>query len=319
MKKIPVVFAFDDNYTLPASIAIKSLLESKNDTTEYEIIVLHSGLKRYTIEKMDKIAQIRYIEVDKTVLNNAPCSQSWPLSVYYRLLIADLLHEYDKVIWSDVDVLFKGDLTDIYNTDISATDWAGVIAERQDESNGVHSHYPENKKEFIYMSGFMVINTKLWREKNMLKRFLDTINKFGNRLKMFDLDVLNLASDKIKAVPFEYCVLENIYDYADIKEAPEYQWLSKVYSDDALENAKSNPIIIHYAGAPVKIWKRKYADIPEYYRDYITSSPFYDKAFYFPDMKRKILVLSITVLQKLCFVKKYRNKLKGIKKNLVSR
>ena len=33
-KKIPVVFAFDDNYALPASVAIQSLIDSKAPTTE---------------------------------------------------------------------------------------------------------------------------------------------------------------------------------------------------------------------------------------------------------------------------------------------
>ena len=319
MKKIPIVFAFDGNYALPASIAIKSLTENKNTETEYEIIIFHNGLSQQTKSKMAEICSVRWIEVDETILNEAPSSYRLPLSVYYRLFIANLLPEYDKVIWSDVDVLFKGDLSSVYNTDMQGYDWAGVVAEKQSETNGVHTHFPENNKEFIYMSGFMVVNTKLWREKKMLNRFLEIIKTYENRLKMFDLDVLNLASDKIKAVPFEYCVLENIYDNDNIKNAPEYPWLSNVYSDEDLIKAKQYPMIIHYAGAPVKIWKRKFADIPEYYRDYITSSSFYDKAFYFPDMKRKTLVFLITVLQKLCFVKKYRNKLKRIKKNLVSR
>ena len=33
--KIPIVFAFDDNYALPASIAIKSLIDSKDVNTDY--------------------------------------------------------------------------------------------------------------------------------------------------------------------------------------------------------------------------------------------------------------------------------------------
>ena len=55
--KIPVVFAFDDNYALPASIAIQSLLDSKRPSTDYEIIVFHGGLSPKTIQKMEKIEQ----------------------------------------------------------------------------------------------------------------------------------------------------------------------------------------------------------------------------------------------------------------------
>ena len=37
MPKLPIVFAFDDNYRLPAWIAIKSLLDTAEDV-EYDIL-----------------------------------------------------------------------------------------------------------------------------------------------------------------------------------------------------------------------------------------------------------------------------------------
>ena len=43
---IPIVFAFDDRYALPASIAISSLLKSKHTGTEYKIIILDGGLSK---------------------------------------------------------------------------------------------------------------------------------------------------------------------------------------------------------------------------------------------------------------------------------
>ena len=55
--KIPVVFAFDDNYALPASIAIQSLLDSKRPSTKYEIIVVHGGLSPKQFKKWRKFAQ----------------------------------------------------------------------------------------------------------------------------------------------------------------------------------------------------------------------------------------------------------------------
>ncbi len=306
--KIPVVFAFDDNYALPASIAIQSLLDSKRPSTEYEIIVFHGGLSPKTIQKMEKICPIRWVKVDKTKLNNAPCSEYWPHSVYYRLFIADLLPEYGKVIWSDVDVLFKGDLADIYAQDLQGADWGGVIAERQDETQGVHPHYPENKKTYIYMSGFMLIDTKLWREKKMWDKFMEIIKTYGERLKFFDLAILNLAADKIYPVPFEYCVLENIYD--EMEKAPEWPWLERAQGKEALIKAKENPIIIHYAGRSPKVWKRSKDEIPAYYWGYIEKSPFYDKEFYFPGWRTKIKLLFLWFMIKICPVKSWRKKLK---------
>ena len=269
MNKIPIVFAFDNNYSLPASIAISSLLHTANEDTFYDIYVLYDTLKSDIVNKMNDMvfkypnAKINWIKIDPKKFKNFPNNASWPIVVYYRLLIHDLIPKYDKIIWSDVDVLFKKDLAQIYNLDIRDNYWAGVIAEKNSETDGFHKRFEENKNEFIFMSGFMVINAKKMREDNMTQKFFDTIKKFDKRLKMFDLEVLILSCDKIAFVPFEYCVLENIYE--DIKTAKEYPWLSKVYSYKELENAVNNPIIIHYAGKNPKIWDRPLDQIPDYY------------------------------------------------------
>lgn len=305
--KIPVVFAFDDDYALPASIAIQSLLESKKTSTEYEVIVFHGGLKPRTIRKMELICPIRWIKADANTLKNAP--QGWSgLETYYRLLIADLLPEYDKVIWSDVDVLFKGDLADIYAQDLQGADWGGIIAEKQDEKQGVHPHYSENKKPYVYMPGFMVIDAKLWRQKKMFERFLTIIQKYGKNLRMFDLDILNLAADKIYPVPFEYCVLENIYD--ELEKAPEWPWLERAQGKEALIKARENPVIIHYAGRCPKIWLRCKAQITEYYWKYIEKSPFYNQNDYVWSKAKALELLVLKILKALLVIKPWRRKVK---------
>lgn len=307
--KIPIVFAFDDNYALPASIAIQSLVDCAQSGTQYDIFVLHSGLKQSVMRKIEKIHPINWIRVDASMLKDAPMGWSG-IETYFRLLVADLIPQYDKIIWSDVDVLFRGDLTDIYNMSIDDADWAGIIAERADEKNGIHPHYPENTHDFIYMPGFMIINARQWRDENRIKTFFDIINKFGARLKFFDLDVLNLGAGKIAPVPFEYCVLERIYDNDDIKNAPEYPWLARAHSHAVLVHAKENPMIIHYAGGWPKIWMRKYNDIPKYYWEYIKKSPFYNNEFYFPGIKTRLNIIAIRILKRICPVKKWRQQLK---------
>ena len=318
MKKIPVVFAFDDNYALPASIAIKSLLDSKKKSTHYDIFVLYDDLKAETIEKIESITKINWVKVDRNLLKNAPRTDHWPLSVYYRLFIADLIPQYDKIIWSDVDVLFTGDLSDVYNMNIDDVDWAGIAAEKRSETNGVHQHFPENKKPFVIMSGFLLINAKQWREKNMLSRFFDTIGKYNTKLKMFDLEVLNLAVDKIAPIPFNYCVLENLYVAEDFHTAPEYPWLSHVYSDKKLQNAIDHPVIIHYAGPAVKIWNRSFNEIPGYYWKYLEKSPFYNHDYYFPGINTRIKMSILWLLIKITPIKKWRKRMRNTRRKLSS-
>lgn len=309
-KKIPIVFAFDDNYALPASIAIKSLWDNKKGDTEYDVFVLYSSLKKETIEKFNGISPINWIQVDKSFFKDAPINNIWSDVVYYRLLIQDLIPQYDKIIWSDVDVLFQGDLSNIYDTNLDDYYWAGVIAERQDEPNGIHAKFSENKNPYIHMSGFMVINAQKMRQDNMKAKFFETIKIFGSRLKFFDLDVLNLACDKIKSVPFEYCVLENIFDAEDIKKTKDYGWLCGFYSEQELQKAKKNPTIIHYAGQRIKIWNREYSKIPPYYWEYIKFSPFYNHNKYFPNLITRLKLLLVHILYKSVLYQPWRKVLK---------
>ncbi len=239
------------------------------------------------------------------------------IEAYYRLFMAKMLPEYDKVIYSDVDVLFRGDLSEVFNKNLSNYDWAGIIAERQDEKNGIHSHFDENKKDYIYMNGFMIANLEVWRNKNLLDRFIKIISEYGTRLRMYELDVLNLSADNITDVPFNYCVLENIYDNNDITKAKEYPWLCNAYGKDKLLEAKNNPIIIHYAGKNPKIWLRNPKEIPEYYLECIKKSPFYNKDYYYPSLKTLIKIFFIWSTIKICPIKKIRQILKQ-KRNKIS-
>lgn len=89
--------------------------------------------------------------------------------LYYRLLTPELLPQYDKAIYIDVDVLFKKDLSEVFNIDISGYECAAVPVELNSDKMICHKYFPENKNKYIYISSFLVMNLKLMREKNRTK------------------------------------------------------------------------------------------------------------------------------------------------------
>ena len=149
LNNIPIVFSFDKNFILPASIAIKSLLEHKSANTEYEIFVLYNGLDTKVKRKFEEIAKINWIDIDDNRFKDCPVNDIWNSLVYYRLLIPELLPQYNKIIYSDVDVLFKSDLSEVFNQNIDDYYWAGIIAEKNNHETICHKYFPENKNEFI--------------------------------------------------------------------------------------------------------------------------------------------------------------------------
>lgn len=288
-KIIPIVFTFDENYAVPAAVAIKSLVHKGSENTWYEIYVLYKNLSEQTRKQLDRVAKINWIEINDTVFGDVPVTTEYPVDVYYRLAIHDILPQYDRIIYSDVDVLFQGDLTEVFEMNMGDAYWAGVPLERNEVPNtetlmgqkgnpndphymSGHEKFPENKNELIFASGFMVINAKKMREDQMTQKFLQTIHQFEGRLKMFDLDVLNLACQgTIKQLPFEYCVLEDIAIAEDYRKTNLYPFLSRVFSDRELEYAIKNPVILHYTGSNnVRVWNREEIKQPQNYREFFS-------------------------------------------------
>ena len=150
MNKTPIAFAFDNNLVFPACICLSSLMMHAKEDTFYDIFILHSENEELNHQELDKLpsfypnCKIQYRCVGD-IFDKAFEIRGITTPAYYRLLIPELIPEYDKVIYSDVDVIFRMDLTELYSQDlghnyIAATYWLGRcykegIGVEQSESN----------------------------------------------------------------------------------------------------------------------------------------------------------------------------------------
>jgi len=295
--KIPVVFAFDENYALPASVAITSLQGAKDADTEYEVVVLQEGLTAETRRRFEDLCPIRWVEVRREDLGDVPIGYSG-LATWYRLLLAKLLPDHDRVIWSDVDVVFKGDLSDVYQMDLDGASWAGVVVEKADAPDGYHCRWGNNDR--IYIPSFMVADLSMWRRLGLTEVFLENIRTRRDELRLFDLDILNMSCSPIAALPFAYGVLENVMYSDSVTRAHEWPWLRHHYSREELERAKREAVIIHYAGGRTpKVWWRRRERIPDEYWHWLEKSPFFDREYYFPGWPTAVRRLGWKMLSKL--------------------
>ncbi len=293
MNKIPVVFTFDKRIILGAAVSIKSLIDCAHKDTSYDIYIYQDDISEKTQKEFQKMAEntnhkITFCFVPREKFKNAPINKngSWREIVYYRLLIPDLLPNYDKVIYADTDVLFKGDLTEVYNTNIDEFECAAVGMEPNNENMICHKYFPENKNDITYISSFILFNSKKMREENFVKRMFDTVREFNTRLKFFDLDVLNITCDKILNLPFRYGVFQSIYYNEDFKGGYEYSFLKNLYTEEYLKEEKAKTILVHYAGKPGKPWRLK--NIPKDYKEYMDKIPKSLKKYTFRDIRKKL-------------------------------
>ena len=168
MKTVPIVFAFDNNLILPACVCISSLLMNAKEETFYDIFILHSSKVDLHKEQLDELpkyfnrCRIQYRVVDNT-FDQAFEIRGITTPTYYRLLIPELVPEYDNIIYSDVDVIFRFDLSDIYfHTDLNDSYVAGV--------NALVPFIPDMKKYYLKLgnvnidsiiyAGNIILNSK---------------------------------------------------------------------------------------------------------------------------------------------------------------
>lgn len=279
MNKIPIVFTFDNNLVMPACVCISSLLKSANPDTFYDIFILHSekcDFSRSPLVEYPKIypnCQITFRIVYSEFISAFEI-RGITTTAYYRLLIPEIIPEYEKVLYSDVDVIFRGDLTTYYNTDMSSYYMAGVdngSALRPKVQEYIKKQLGVDHKYGHFYSGNLIINSALILKDNLIPQFRELAKR---NFHQQDMDIINIACyGKIKPLSPAFC-LTNFLTELIVKRRDE---MLQFFSDEELKYALQKGIV-HYNGP--KPWKEFCVNFDIWWEAY-RNSPIYDEQFYF--------------------------------------
>lgn len=276
---VPIVFAFGNDWILPACVCLSSLLQNAKPTTFYDIFILHSPdeeLEKDDLEKLERAYsnfRIQYRAVER-VFEKSYEIRGIKTMAYYRLLIPELIPEYDVILYSDVDVIFRSDLYEVYAlTDLTNCYVAGVDSLSHFDTD-VKKYYEKNlgvSSEGIIYSGNLIINSRKIRDERIVNRFKEHARK---EYRFQDMDILNLVcKGHVKFVDPMFCVTTYFVDYALYRRKD----LNAFWSDKIIDYALQYGIV-HYNGQ--KPWKGYCVNFDiwwEYYR----KSPIFDEKFYF--------------------------------------
>ena len=277
MNIVPIVFSFDNNLVMPACVCISSLMMNAKEDTFYDIFILHSASENLNKSDLDRIPEfykncrIQYREVGNE-FDGAFEIRGITTPAYYRLLIPEIIPEYDKVIYSDVDVIFRDDLYHFYDIDLSDYYFAGVdvgLFLRPDIYDYAKNVIKIDVSKGYYYSGNMVINSKKIIEYNIVVKF----KQLGkNKYKFQDLDILNIVCNGfIKRLTPEFCLTNYFYILCHTQRNK----VEELYPKNVINNIL-NRGIVHYNGA--KPWNTMCYNQDIWWGCY-RKSPFYDENF----------------------------------------
>lgn len=249
-KIIPIVFAFDQNFVITAGVCITSLLYNAGKTDCYRVICLIDADVTEKDKKEFERLFARYPghELVFMSMGNA-FSEAQTLrhitkSTYYRLLIPRLLPAYKKVIYSDVDIIFRGSLSDLFFDEDVTGMYLGAVKDLW--INLALENYPAEIGCVLgsyFNAGFLVMNIEQINRDGLVDVFLE-LEK--NNYFLMDQDILNVAcKGKVK-------FLTPAFNGQDTDPYPKDKVLS-LWTQPVL--AESGQIVLHYNG-PKPWWTK---------------------------------------------------------------
>ncbi|WRG73643.1 glycosyltransferase family 8 protein [Helicobacter pylori] len=266
---IPIAFAFDKNYLIPAGACLYSLLESiakANKKIRYTLHALVVGLNEEDKAKLNQIAEpfkeFAVLEVKdiEPFLDTIPnpfdedFTKRFSKMVLVKYFLADLFPKYSKMVWSDVDVIFCNEFS------------ADFLSIKENDENYFYGVLEVEKHHM--MEGFLFCNLDYQRKKNFTLKMHDFLK--GNEAKE-ELDFTKWCWPNMKALGIEYCVFPYYYTIKDFSNA----YLNENYKKTILE-ARENPTIIHYDAwwGAVKPWDYPFGLKADLWLNALAKTPF---------------------------------------------
>ncbi|MBQ3766769.1 MAG: hypothetical protein II874_08550 [Bacteroidales bacterium] len=274
MKTVPILFTFDQSLLMPAGVCLTSLLESADADTFYDIFILHGpGCDFSALDVLkERFGNFRMTvrEVSGEFVG-AYEVRGIPETAYYRLLSPELISQYDKLLYSDVDVIIREDLSKYYELDLGNNYFAAVdnCSRLRPAVQDYISTLGIDWRNNYYYSGNLVINSALIRRDHMIDKFRE-LGK--NAYDQQDMDIINIACNQ-RFLPLGpvFCLSVQLYSLIVNRRAE----MDAIYGHQELDDALDHGIV-HFNG--VKPWKGACMNMDIWWTVY-RRSQFFDEAF----------------------------------------
>ena len=287
-QRIAVAYGLDNGYTYPTLVSIISILENSSPNTFYTFhLLVEKGVfkqenkdKLMHLEEKYERCKVIFFELTNENLKNAKTTR-YPIAAYFRLLLSDLINDFNRVIYLDGDTITFSDLTEMINLEMNNNIMLGFV----DNSYKKAQDFGITTYKYV-TSGVLLISLKKLRKENMSKKFFEFIENNKDKLDQEDQTVINIVlHGRIDLLPPKYgmwnfvkkdhLISHNTYGNKKLN--------LKAYDENELLEAWKKPAILHFVRA--KPWKKKttytHKEFHEKWWDYAKKSDEYDNILKF--------------------------------------
>ena len=279
--EIPIIHSFDNNYVIPAAVSFHSMLEYADPQYDYRLFVLHSDITWQNQEKLTKLVQsfpnasvefINMVGRFEDIWLEKSEQGHLAKEMLYKLILPSIFPQYDRIIITDVDVIYQGDIAPSYFAfEKNPTAYYAGVRQINPPGTFLREYYnncyknnldAEEFEQLKICGGYLVANLKQLREDDMEETMVQYLEKNIDRLPQPEQDVINFCcrGNQIIYLPLNYVVCSYMYQFEEDRSIcasdPFYSY--KEYLD-----AMEHPIQLHYATSrkPWKVPDSEKADI----------------------------------------------------------
>ncbi len=203
MHKNTIVFTIDENYIEPFIVATQSFM-SFHDNSKYTFVLLHSNLKKYHTDKIEKYFYLNNLELIikkiDDIFTDIVVGYHFNSVIFYRLLIPSLFPKHEKILYIDSDIVFTDTIDDIFKVDLKNNILAAIPKHQFFE---IPNHM-KSKNQKYFASGLLLINTAEFIKYEIDKKCLNFLK--NEKYDMPDQDALNTVVDKWLELDLNYGV-----------------------------------------------------------------------------------------------------------------
>ncbi len=251
----PLAIAFTPNYFVPAATMLRSLLDASEGA--YEVICLVTDpIPQRMQEKLQRLGDGRlsftYIPM-KGRMEGIYIDPRYTEAASFRLLLPELLPEYDAVAYIDCDVIVRQDIGKLFETTDLEDNYLGAVFEAPIENQAERFRALGCDPSRYFNSGFLLMNLAAMRKDKVSEKLLDACKV--DWLEFPDQDALNQVCQG-KVLP-----LSPVYNGIRTFFIPEYKKEFTAQYSEALWEEVQREATIHYTGGkPWNIFSVRFAD-----------------------------------------------------------
>lgn len=242
-----IAYACDDNYIAHTGISILSLFDNNQTIDEITIFLISVNISAENIAHVENIVK-KY----KRKLVVIPFKELCPdlklasvgrhIETVYAKLFFGNIKNVDKIIYLDSDIIINGSLAKMWEINLE-DNYFGLVKTITKDS--VHK-LGLKKTDALYNDGVAIVNSKKLRENNMQNKFLEFIDLYNGNPPILSEGTINvICKNKIKTIHPQFNFASSFLMYKN-KSLNVLSHETEYYDDKIINEARRNPIVIHY-------------------------------------------------------------------------